>query len=110
MITWEDFEKVEIRVGTIIEVSDFPQAKREAYKLKVDLGDGLGVKKSSAQVTDHYSKEELLGLQVLCVCNFPPKQIGPYVSEVLVTGFYDSEKKVILATVEKPLPNGSLLR
>lgn len=110
MITWEDFEKVEIRVGTIIEVSDFPEARRPAYKLKVDLGKEIGVKKSSAQVTDLYSKEEILGRQVLCVCNFPPKQIGKYLSEVLVTGLYNEENKVVLTSVERPVPNGSLLR
>lgn len=109
MITWEDFEKVEIRVGTVVEVQAFPEAKRPAYKIKVDLGE-LGVKKSSAQVTDLYEMNELLGKQVLCVCNFPPKQIGPYLSEVLVTGFYNDEKKVVLATVERGVPNGSLLR
>ncbi len=109
MITWEDFEKIEIRVGTIVDVQAFPEARRAAYKIKVDLG-GLGVKKSSAQVTDLYDINELLGKQVLCVCNFPPKQIGPYLSEVLVTGFYNDEKKVVLATVERDVPNGSLLR
>lgn len=110
MITWEEFEKVEIRVGTIVDVLEFPEARRPAYKIKVDLGEGLGIKKSSAQVTDLYSKEELLGKQVLCVCNFPPKQIGSYMSEVLVTGFYNQDKKVVLATVERSVPNGSLLR
>lgn len=109
MITWEDFEKVEIRVGTIVEVQDFPKARRPAYKIKVDLGE-LGIKKSSAQVTDLYSKDDLLNLQVLCVCNFPPKQVGPYMSEVLVTGFYNQDKHVVLGTVERKVPNGSLLR
>lgn len=109
MITWEDFEKVEIRVGTIVEVQDFPEARRPAYKIKVDLGE-LGIKKSSAQVTDLYSKEDLLNLQVLCVCNFPPKQVGKYMSEVLVTGFYNQDKHVVLSTVERKVPNGSLLR
>lgn len=109
MITWEDFEKIEIRVGTVVDVQVFPEARRPAYKIKVDLGE-LGVKKSSAQVTDLYGMNELLGKQVLCVCNFPPKQIGPYLSEVLVTGFYNNEKKVVLATVERVVPNGSLLR
>lgn len=109
MITWEDFEKIEIRVGTVVDVQAFPEARRPAYKIKVDLGE-LGVKKSSAQVTDLYGMNELLGKQVLCVCNFPPKQIGPYLSEVLVTGFYNNEKKVVLATVERVVPNGSLLR
>lgn len=109
MITWEEFEKVEIRVGTIVEVEDFPEARRPAYKIKVDLGEELGVKKSSAQVTELYTKEELRGLQVICVCNFPPKQIGKYMSEVLVTGFYTDEKKVVLSTVERKVPNGARL-
>lgn len=110
MISWEDFEKVEIRVGTIVEVEDFPEARRPAYKIKVDLGPELGIKKSSAQVTDIYQKEEILGMQVLCVCNFPPKQIGKYMSEILVTGFYNEENKVVLSTVERKVPNGALLR
>ena len=110
MISWSDFEKIEIRIGTIIEVEDFPEAHRPAYKIKVDLGPDLGIKKSSAQVTDLYLKENILGMQVLCVCNFPPKQIGKYMSEVLVTGFYNEENKVVLATSERKLPNGSLLR
>lgn len=109
MITWEEFEKVEIRVGTIVEASDFPEARRPAYKIKVDLGE-IGIKKSSAQVTDLYRKEDLIGKQVLCVCNFPPKQVGKYMSEILVTGFYNEENKVVLSTVDMKVPNGSLLR
>lgn len=109
MITWEDFEKVEIRVGTVTEVQDFPEARRPAYKLKVDLGE-LGIKKSSAQITAIYNKEDILGKQVLCVCNFPPKQIGSYMSEVLVTGFYNEKNEVVLATVERSVPDGSLMR
>lgn len=109
MISWEDFEKVEIRVGTIVDVQDFPEARRPAYKIKVDLGE-LGIKKSCAQVTVLYKKEDILGKQVLCVCNFPPKQIGSYMSEILVTGFYNENNEVVLSTVERAVPNGSLMR
>jgi len=109
MISWEDFEKVEIRVGTIVDVQDFPEARRPAYKIKVNLGE-VGIKKSSAQVTSLYKKEDILGKQVLCVCNFPAKQIGTYMSEVLVTGFYNENNEVVLSTVERSVPNGSLMR
>ena len=108
-INWNDFEKVELRVGTIIQVDSFPEAKKPAYKLKIDLGEKIGIKKSSAQITDHYSKEELQGKQVVCVTNFPPRQIGPFMSEVLTTGFEDENGKIILCTPEKPIPNGTKL-
>lgn len=108
-IDWKDFQKIDIRVGTIIEVEDFPEAQRSAYKLWVDLGEELGVKKSSAQITDLYSKDELLGKQVLAVVNFPPKQIGPIMSECLVTGLHQPDGSVVLSTVDKALPNGTRL-
>lgn len=87
MITWDDFEKVELRIGTIIEVTDFPEARKPAYKLRVDFGSDIGIRKSSAQLTGLYGKEELVGKQVLAVTNFPPKQIGPFLSECLVCIF-----------------------
>jgi len=105
-IDWSDFQKVEVRVGTIVDVEDFPEAKKPAYKLKVDFGQNIGVKKSSAQVTDLYTKEELLGKQVMAVVNFPPKQIGPILSECLVTGFYRDDGAVVLAVPDKNVQNG----
>lgn len=105
-ITWADFEQVELRVGTIIKAEPFPEARKAAYKLWIDFGDDIGVRKSSAQITDHYSLEELHGKQVIAVINFPPKQIGPIKSECLVTGFPDDEGGVILAVPDKQTSNG----
>jgi tRNA-binding protein len=108
-ISWADFEKVELRIGTIIEVEDFLEARVPAFKLKVDFGDEIGVKKTSAQITDLYSKADLLGRQVLGVVNFPPKQIGPMRSECLVTGFHRQDGAVVLARPESDVPNGARL-
>jgi tRNA-binding protein len=105
MINWDDFEKIEIRSGTIIEVNDFPQAKKPAYRLSIDFG-VLGVKQSSAQITHHYSKEELKNRQVVAVVNFPPKQIANFFSECLVLGVYDENNQVILLRPDEPVTNG----
>lgn len=107
-ITWNEFEKVETRVGTIIQVEDFPEAKKPAYKLRIDLGE-FGIKRSSAQITTLYTKDELVGKQVVCVINFPIKKIGPYESEVLTTGFYRESGDVVLAVPDKEVPNGTKL-
>jgi tRNA-binding protein len=108
-ISWDDFHKVDLRVGTIVEVSDFAEARKPAYILKVDFGSEIGVKKSSAQITDLYSKEGLLGKRVVAVVNFPPKQIGPIKSECLVTGFYNNDGKVVLAVPDKDVQDGARL-
>ena len=108
-ISWDDFEKVQLRVGEVIDVEGFPEAQRPALKLKIDFGASYGVKRSSAQITKHYHKDNLLGKQVICVVNFPPKQIGKFISEVLVTGFADENGDIVLATVDKSIPNGGKL-
>jgi tRNA-binding protein len=108
-ISWQQFEVVELRAGTIIEVEDFPEARIPAYKIMADFGPEFGVKKSSAQVTDLYSKEELLGKQIVAVVNFPPKQVGPFRSEFLLTGFYREDEAVVLAVPEREVHDGAKL-
>jgi len=105
-ISWDDFQKVELRVGTIVEVEDFPEARKPAWKLTVDFGDEIGLRRASAQITDLYKSEELVGKQVVGVVNFPPKQIGPFMSECLVTGFVQADGSVVLAVPDKPVANG----
>lgn len=107
-INWDDFAKIELRAGTIIEVLDFPEAHKPAYKIKVDFGI-YGTRWSSAQITKNYSPGELPGKQVIAVLNFPPKQIANFISECLITGFTDKNGNIVLASVESEVPNGSLL-
>jgi len=107
-ISWDDFEKVELRVGTILEAFEFPEARRPAYKVKVDFGE-FGIKMSSAQITKHYTLAELSGRQIVAVTNFPKKQIGKFMSEFLVTGFADENGDIVLTAVERKVPNGSKL-
>jgi tRNA-binding protein len=108
-ISYADFERVDIRVGTVIEARTFPEARKPAYILLIDFGPEIGVKKSSAQITVHYKPETLVGRQVLGVVNFPPRQIGPVRSEVLTLGFMDADSAVVLAGVDRPVPNGKKL-
>ncbi len=105
MISWEDFEKINIQTGTIVEINDFPKARKPAYQLKIDFGES-GIKQSSAQITKHYTKQQLLGQQIIAVVNFPPKQIANYHSECLVLGVYDENNDVILLQPERKVVNG----
>lgn len=109
MLTWAEFERVDLRVGTILEAREFPKARRPAYQLLLDMGPEIGLKKSSAQITHHYQPADLVGRQVLCVVNFPPKQIGNFMSEVLVTGVADAQGHIVLSALAAPVPNGSRL-
>ncbi len=108
-ISWQDFEKVELQVGTILSAEEFPEARRPAYKLTIDFGNKLGIKRSSARITDLYKCEDLVGKQIVAVVNFPPKQVGPFISECLVTGFVQEDASVVLAVPDKPANNGSRL-
>lgn len=105
-ISFDDFLAVDIRVGTIIIAEDFPEARKPAYKLQIDFGDEIGVKKSSAQITDHYSTDDLVGRQVIAVVNFPPRQIGPVRSEVLTLGLSDEGGRIVLLAPDQKVPNG----
>ena len=105
-ISFDDFEKVDIRVGTIVDAAAFPKARKPAWKLWVDFGEAIGAKKSSAQITAHYDRDALLGRQVAAVVNFPPRQIADFMSEILVLGFSDADGEVVLIGPERPVPNG----
>lgn len=105
-ISWDDFEKVELRVGTVIRAESFPEARKPAYKVWVDFGPDIGIRQSSAQITHHYTPENLIGRQIIGVVNFPPRQIGPFSSQFLITGFIQSDGSVVLAVPDKPVADG----
>ncbi|MEM8877590.1 MAG: tRNA-binding protein [Pseudomonadota bacterium] len=109
VIAFEDFLKVDIRAGTVIDAQPFPEARRPAFKLWIDFGPEIGTRKCSAQITEHYALEDLIGRQVMAVVNFPPRQIGKFMSEVLTLGYSDDEGHIVLAQVDKPVPNGTRL-
>ena len=108
-IGWEDFERVELRVGTVIAVDDFPEARKPAWKLTIDFGEEIGTRRSSAQITALYAREDLVGRQVVSVVNFPPRQIGPFMSECLVTGFAREDGAIVLIGPDEAVPNGARL-
>ncbi|WP_306117671.1 MULTISPECIES: tRNA-binding protein [unclassified Roseitalea] len=109
VIGLDDFLKVDIRTGTIVEAEPFPEARKPSIRMRIDFGEPIGVKKSSAQITAHYRPEDLVGRQVMAVVNFPPRQIGPMRSEVLTLGFEDADGAIVLAAIDKPVPNGKRL-
>lgn len=106
-ISFDDFLKVDIRAGTVTDAQPFPEARKPAMKLWIDFGDEIGVKKTSAQITEHYTPEQMIGRQVMAVVNFPPRQIGPFMSEVLTLGAHDDEGRVVLLSLEHPVPDGA---
>jgi tRNA-binding protein len=108
-ISWDDFETVELRAGTVVKVEDFPEARHPAWKVTVDFGGEIGIRRSSARITALYTKEDLLGRQIIGVVNFPPRQIGPMTSEFLITGFYREDGAVVIAVPERPVPDGAKL-
>ncbi len=108
-ISITDFQNVDIRIGTVLAVQPFPEARKPALKLTIDFGSEIGIKRSSAQITDHYTPEQLIGRQILAVVNFPPRQIGPFISEVLCLGFSDADEKIVLINADQPIPNGARL-